>query len=88
MIRDLLLILISFLLLTSCVNHEHNTTVVLDSANDTTIINSTDSVMVIRIVVHDTIYIGNGRKYGLSKRAVITKTSVRDPFTEPMRRIE
>lgn len=87
MIRSFFFIL-AVLVFFSCVNNNHHTTVVVDSENDSTLITCSDSVVVIREIIHDTIYIKekDGSKKSANLSISNTPQSKRqtnpDPFIE------
>ena len=56
MIRNLILFLCVFAM-ASCVNNNHYSTIVVDCSKDTIAVSSTDSVLIVRVVYHDTVYV-------------------------------
>lgn len=83
MFRNLLIVLL-FMLLLSCVNNNRTTSIVVDSSKDTISVCSTDSVLIVRLVYHDTVYVRNSQKSVTASKTNQKNLSCKDPFTEPL----
>lgn len=75
MIRNLFLILCVFAM-ASCVNNNRYSTIVVDGSYDTISLSSSDSVLIVRVVYHDTVYLSkipSSRSFSTVKPAKTTR---------------
>lgn len=86
MIRSIFCFLFFFVVV-SCVSNNHRVTIEVDCKNDTTIVTATDCVVVVREVLHDTIYIRERVTSTGVKRSRVKKREI-DAFSEPLPKFE